>query len=303
VAPRKNGGSDRNAAGILNCSGMKAFVLSGKAKFLLLSVFLVITAVVAAPASDPPWQSIDAGLDYGVFKAPAHFGAGDAKIVIVRIDPDVFAFRLLAASELSPAAEGLTVKEWAEKYRLVAAINAGMFQTDLKTNVGYMKNFGHINNRRINKKYASVFAFNPKAAADRPMIFDTDLKNIREIINAYDTVVQNLRLIKRPGINRWAHQDKRWSEAALGQDREGRLLFIFSKSPLTMHNLGNILLSLPIGIVCAQHLEGGSQASLYLRHNGVEIRETGRYGLFSGINGTPEGFLPVPNVIGITKKK
>ena len=32
-----------------------------------------------------------------------------------------------------------------------------------------------------------------------------------------------------------------------------------------------VVLSLPIGLQCAQHLEGGPPASLYLHHNGVEL--------------------------------
>jgi hypothetical protein len=179
-----------------------------------------------------------------------------------------------------------------------------MFQTDLKSNVGYMRNYTHLNNPRIHKTYASAFAFNPRKAESPPaMIFDTDVKEMKDIIAEYHTVVQNLRLIKRPGAVRWAQQDKRWSEAALGQDQDGNILLIFSGYPYNMHELSKILLSLPMKLECAMHLEGGPMASFYLRHNSIELGRIGRHE-FSSIVGEGNGeFLPVPNVIGITKKR
>ncbi len=57
------------------------------------------------------------------------------------------------------------------------------------------------------------------------------------ILKDYGSAVQNLRLIKRPGSNQWGKQDSRWSEAALGEDSSGRVLFLFSRAPFSMHDL------------------------------------------------------------------
>jgi exopolysaccharide biosynthesis protein len=269
---------------------------------LILIFFLLLISYVAA--QDSVWKKIDEGLHYGDFTTPVKSYTGGSRILIVRIDPKVYNFRLLSISELAPGSLAMNVKEWADRYKLIAAINAGMFQADLKANVGYMKNYSHLNNPRIHKTYTSVFAFNPKKAElPAAMVFDTDLQDIKEIISAYHTVIQNLRLIKRPGLIRWAQQDKKWSEAALGQDQDGNILFIFSESPYTMHELSKILLSLPIKLECAMHLEGGLAASLYLRHNGIELGRIGRHEFVSLVGDMSNDFLPIPNVIGITKKK
>jgi hypothetical protein len=53
-----------------------------------------------------------------------------------------------------------------------------------------------------------------------------------------------------------------WSEATLGEDRAGRILFIFSGSPFRVVDLIRELLSLDIKLDYAQHLEGGSQVQL-----------------------------------------
>jgi len=69
-----------------------------------------------------------------------------------------------------------------------------------------------------------------------------------------------LRLIKKPGINVWQQQDREWSEAAIGEDKEGRILLIFSRSSFSMYDFNKELLQSGIGIVAAQHLEGGPEA-------------------------------------------
>ena len=44
-----------------------------------------------------------------------------------------------------------------------------------------------------------------------------------------------------------------------------------------MHDLNNILLSLPIDLVCAQHLEGGPEAQMYVKVGKTEIEKIGSY--------------------------
>jgi len=60
---------------------------------------------------------------------------------------------------------------------------------------------------------------------------------------------------------------------------------------------------LGIEIICAQHLEGGPEASLYLYYNGVEIKRVGSYETDFNENDTNIEFWPIPNVIGLKKKK
>jgi len=40
----------------------------------------------------------------------------------------------------------------------------------------------------------------------------------------YSSAIQNLRLIKKPGINVWNRQNRKWSEASIGEDDKGRIL-------------------------------------------------------------------------------
>jgi exopolysaccharide biosynthesis protein len=269
---------------------------------LLSTYFLLLIFILISFGQDSLWTQIDNGLHVAEFRAKQELIAGKSLITVIRINPNYYDLVLLTASELGEM--NMSVKDWLKSYDLVCAINAGMFQTDFKSNVGYMKNYKHINHKKINSKYFSIAAFNPvDEGSPKIRIFDSDETNIHQIIKSYHTVIQNLRLIKRPGINRWKNQNKKWSEAALGEDQRGNVLFIFSRSPYSMYELNQSLLSLPIEIVCAQHLEGGPEASLYLNHNGIEIKRVGSYETDFNENDDNNKYWSIPNVIGLKKIK
>jgi uncharacterized protein YigE (DUF2233 family) len=265
---------------------------------ILFVFFFVYNNVVYAQTNE--WRRIDAGLYVAEFESPQKSVVGDSKITIVKINPAKFQFRLLCAKQLG--AKNLIAKEWCEKFDLICCVNAGMFQTDHSTNVGYMKNLNYINNPGIHPKYHSVFAFNPITKSTvQAAIFDIDEHKMDKITKNYNTVIQNLRLIKNPRENRWSKQDKMWSEVALGQDKEGNILFIFSRSPYSMHDFNNILLKLPIEIVNSHHLEGGPEASLYFKYEELEIEKSGSFetNFFESDNNIQP--WPIPNVLGFVK--
>ncbi len=265
------------------------------------SILLSISIVMAAfPATADIWELVDKGLHVGEFRSPQRSILGNSVITIIKIDPAQYTFKLLSAKEVG--VKGMTLKGWCRQFGLLGGVNAGMYQTDGLSNVGYMKNFTHINNARIASKFLSVFACNPVAEEiRRAKIFDIDESNMKDVIGNYNTVVQNLRLIKRPGENRWSKQAKIWSEVALGEDREGNILFIYSPTPYSMYKFNAILLTLPVDIVCAQHLEGGPEASIYLRYKDVEIEKYGSYdSSFTGVDHT-QGAAYIPNMIGFSR--
>ena len=247
------------------------------------------------------WQRLDRGLAVGRFdRRPGK--PDDPEMVIIRVNPEYYELVLLCASQLKE--KNMTVKQWCLKYKLIGGVNAGMFQEDYKSNVGYMKNFVHVNNPRISPLYKSVAAFHPRTG-NRPLfrIFDADRDNIRDVIDRYATVVQNLRLIRRTAENRWDRkQGKKWCEVALGEDKKGNALFIFSRKPYSMYEFNEILLKLPLDLVAAQHLEGGPLASLYFSYAGVTFDFIGSCAINIGA-GDGNSYWAVPNVIGFRKRR
>ena len=248
------------------------------------------------------WKTLELGLELASFPAGKPSLAGDEVVTVVRIDPSAWDLEILCASK-EKACSSLTAREWCEQRGLVAAINAGMFAQDRRTHIGFLAADGHMNNSRTNR-YESVAAFAPRASG-RPAfrIYDLDMgASIEAIRDKYRYVVQNLRLVKRSRENRWSQQARAWSEAALGEDNKGRALFIFCRSPYSMYDFNHILLALPIGLVCVQHLEGGPEAQVYVRAGGQEIEFFGSFetGFFeTDLNRTA---WPIPSVIGVRRK-
>ena len=272
----------------------------------LLAFFIVNLWIASTPSPLLPkdflWDRVDEGLFVKEFDPPGNSTLNDQKITIVRIAPRLYSFRLLSVSEQGGVK--MTPKQWCQKHNLISAINAGMYQEDGMRNVGYMKNFSHINNPRLNNTYKAVLAFNPvDPNIPEVQIIDLQCQDFDKLKARYQTFVQDIRMINCRQENVWSKQNKAWSMAVLGMDKDGNALFIFSGAPYSGHDFGNILLSLPISIYNAIYLEGGPEASLYFSDKGVEFEKIGIYE-----TGFKEDYSkliarPIPNVIGIEKKR
>jgi len=267
---------------------------------LAAAAALAILAAAAVPATaSGGWTELGRGLELGRFPLEG-LGVAGARVHVLRVDPRVWELTLHG---LPPGeSEGYTAREWARREGLVAAINAGMYQVDYRTHSGYLAADGAVLSRGVNP-YLSAAAFAPVDPADVPFrIVDLDEEPLAAVIARYRRVVQNLRMVKRPGENRWSPQSRRWSEAALGEDREGRALFIFCAAPLPLDRLIAGLLALPLGLVAAQHLEGGSQAQFFVVAGGERLELVGTHeGAFPPAEqGRPA--RPVPNVIGVRQR-
>ena len=263
-------------------------------------MFFVLLLLTSPGITKGPWQSLAPGMDLGTFTASQPSSAGDSRITVLRIDPALWSLEFIGLS-LDGGSSGRTARQWSKKHRLTAAINAGMYGTDYRTHVGHLRFRDHMNNDNVNA-YKSVAAFDPRRdGLPHFRIFDLDSPGVsmETILQDYASLVQNLRLIKRPGKNRWRQQKKIWSEAALGEDESGRMLFIFCRSPYTMHDLNNELLRLGIGLVAAQHLEGGPQAQLYIHTSEMELELSGSHGTSFLEEDDSSVAWPIPNVLGV----
>lgn len=259
------------------------------------AVCLCASAVGAAGKFTP----VAKGVEYGVFSSGPD-GTAESKVHIVRINPGQAKLGVILASEHKVA--NRTVSDWCKDYGMVAAINAGMYLTDYKTNVGYLRNGNYVQNKKWNKKYLSVLAFNPKVPGIAPaVLMDIDTQDpghILDKLNNYDAVVQNLRLMKGNAVNVWSKSDKKWSESAIGIDQQGRILFIFCRYPYTMWQFVEIIKSFNIGVTRMMHVEGGPIASMSVRTAGTNVDLAGGYESNSTFEGNGSQFA-VPNVIGV----
>lgn len=266
------------------------------------SAILGATLVVAAPASTAriAWETLAPGMELAEVQTSRRSSHGGSKVTVLRIDPARWQLTVVGISETGEKS-GRTARQWSQAHGFSAAINAGMFATDYKTHVGYQRAGKHVNNGHFND-YQSIAAFGRRTEnVPHFRIFDVDSPGFDRdaILRDYSSVVQNLRLIKRPGENRWAQQERRWSEAALGEDAAGRILFLFCRSPFSMYELNHELLGMGIDLVAAQHLEGGPEAQLFVAVGDREIERVGSFEtLFREDNGNQNAWS-VPNILGV----
>lgn len=261
---------------------------------------IIIAALVIYPGASPVLAQ-DKGLEILQFKSPQKSFLGDSKITVVRIDPKYYRFRLLCASEHGKKRR--TAKDWGLEFQLVGAINAGMFQQDSITSTGFMKNFSHVNNPKANPEYKSYLVFNPSAPGlPEIQLLDLQCDEVRALRPNYNTIIQNLRMISCQRKNVWSQQRKKFSMASLGIDGKGNILFIFTRSPYSGHDFINILLRLEIDIRRAMYLEGGPEASLWIKTAQKELRLFGSYETGFTEDDNNDSFWPIPNVIGISPR-
>jgi hypothetical protein len=272
------------------------------------ALFLVVLLVVLKPAwADPDsrvtWQELAPGLSLGSFQARTPTPVGDGVIQVLRLDPEQWQ-PILVCSTDTQGHPSLTARQWSGQLDLPIVTNAGMFAQDHSTHLGYLRARKHVNSDHTNK-YQSVAAFNPLDPENSPpfRIFDLDAPGVEMagIKQQYASLVQNLRLIKAPGENRWKQQDRMWSEMALGQDDQGHVLLVFSRSPFSMHDFNAELLGAGLGLVALQHLEGGPEAQLFINLPGQEREFFGSYETDFNENDDNEHAWRIPNVLGFRR--
>ena len=274
--------------------------------------FCILMAVVSAGADqqardtdsnpDTVWQKLSEGLELGFFHSPLPSETGDSMIRILRIESARYKLRLFNASA-SENGRPLSAKEWCRKNGLVAAINASMYQADLKASVSLMRTKSHINNPRLSKDMA-ILAFD-RHSPNVPLvkIIDRQCEDFKTWGKKYKTLIQSIRMISCKGKNVWAQQTQKWSTAAIAVDHLGRVLFIHVGSFYSTHDLINILKKLPLDIDRAMYVEGGPPAQLYINIGTHEHEFVGNYKIDIEENMNALFSRPIPNVVGISLRK
>ena len=259
-----------------------------------------LLALGAEPRAATPiqWAMLEPGIEYATIDPPGPEDLPiDGRIHVVRIDPR--RRKLEAVMSGGDDAKLRTAGAWCRERKLAVAINMGMYEKDGQTNTGYARKAGYVNNGHWGGKYKAALGFAPTKAGAAPILMaDLDKPGDQTRLADYGTVVQNLRLI-RGGQNMWTKQDRRWSEAAVAVDKQGRVLFIFCRYPHAMKELNDLLLALPLGIDTAMHVEGGPEASLSIHAGKVNLDLNGSYETGFVENDGEGRQWPIPNVLGV----
>lgn len=257
--------------------------------------------VRSLPLREGEMSEIDEGFFYAEFAAPKKSIVGDSIIDVIKIDPHFYSLNLMTRSEYNGL---LTAGQWVRKYNLVAAINAGMYMMNFRTHCGYAKNVNHVDNSSLTPNYNSVLGFNPlNSSLPYAKMIDLDRQNFAQLKKDYRSIVQNLRMIDGNRKNRSFNSGKMWSQSAVGLDGKGNILFLFSRSPNSVRDFNEAILSFPLDVRNVMHVEGGPEASLSVSCNGFVLDKCGSYETGFNENDSNYRQWKIPNVIGVIKKQ
>lgn len=241
------------------------------------------------------WRDLAPGMKLAEL---VHEDKGVLRIMVLRIDPAKYDFILYSAAweDGSPR----TLEQWAEKYGLVAGINAGMFLQDGLTNTGFMRRGTRVNNARVGERFGSFFVSGPRRAdLPRAAVLDRSQDNWEALLPLYDNVVQNFRLFGPKGAQLWPERGATHAIAAVGVDSQGHIVFLHCRAATTVHRFTRALLASPaLGIIAAMYVEGGAQAEMMINMPSYSRLWAGQSPvdiLFAP--GTVD--MPLPNIIGV----
>lgn len=273
---------------------------------LVVAIFLALCCPAAhsAPELQQPggpefsWRDLAPGLEMG---ALSESGEAPKMLIVLRIDPERYNIDLFSASQgESGEKAGKTLTAWAEEKNLIAAINAGMYLPDNLTHTGYLRIGEHVNNLRKGGRLGAFFVAHPRQKGlPQADILETDQPGLEKRLTQYDHVVQNFRLLDKEANILWSDASPKNPIAAVGKDRQGRILFILSQYYLSAADLGRALKDLPLDVSSTMYVEGGGKAALYVKENKKAAPQlwTGRQAGLSD-----NDIQPLPNIIGVTPR-
>lgn len=263
-------------------------------------VVLALLVASACPRSTCAWTPLEDGLEYNHF-SPKNSGGSVIDIRVLRIDPKRFKLVLKNASETKDQARR-SARTWGNDFSLLATINASMYQADRRTSVSLMQTRKHTNNSYVSRDQ-TILAFDPrKKKIPSVMLIDRQCDDFETLRNHYGTLIQSIRMISCKGENVWKPQERKSSIAAIGMDGDGRVLFLHLSTPQSTYDFIELLKELPLDLKRAMYLEGSAPAQMYIHHPKLQVEMAGTWCSDAADAGDHAFALPIPNVIGVTRR-
>lgn len=248
-----------------------------------------------APTQGINWQNLEEGLDY----AEISLQAGELELSILRIDPEFYEFGLESIGKTGGKPK--TIAQWVADLDLVAAINASMYLPDGVTSTGYMRDGKYLNNPAVAKRFGAFFLASPiKANLPGAQIVDRDSPDWQDLLDKYDTVIQNYRMVNSKGHVLWSPGGPLYSISAVGQSGDGKILFLHSRKPVDAHHFVTEILKLPLDARTIMYVEGGAQAGLAINTPRLKKILAKPHAMSLLVTGNLNAVLP--NVIAVRRK-
>ena len=263
--------------------------------WILLAMVIILAIVVSANGQG--WTELGEGVSYReVTPSVKSTKTRTYPVFYLKIDS-----RKVDLHMLTQAATGdyQTADGWAEEYDLNIVANMGMFDMSSHIPTGYTR----VDHKEVNPTLRG--SYKGVLLAFRKEMGLTDKANASRQQERrklqYETHL--IRMIADKQVV-WARQpDKQWSTMCIGQDDEGMMYLIFSRSGYMVNTLAHEILRAVPEMKHVYYLEGGGEASLYVKMGSFEYKAWGSYESNVSEDDGNDAFYYLPNIIGIKTRK
>ena len=256
----------------------------------------VVVPVVAPAPCPSAARVLAAGMTHErveIEGAPA-IASEDDCLDVVRVD--LSGYRLtVGTARATPRAR--TLPAWLDATGAVAGINAGMFHDDERS-VGMLVTAEVENNPDDNERFGGYLAWDPVDPASAPVaVFGRDCAgfDLPAIRTRYRAIDQSYRLLGCDGEALSWKDPKVYSAAAVGVDRDGRLVLLHGRAP---HRMGDVARTAArLDLAGAIFVEGGPEASLVARGRDGAVERIGSFETGFVESDGNQRFWDLPNVL------
>ena len=252
------------------------------------------------------WQIRESGLETAT--AYMRYGPrlGGRELHLIRFDPAKFTFKPWHERELGLADknEEINIDGWAKKLpSALALINGGQYHVD-RSYIGWLKRDGKFISGAAKSGWSGYLVSGPSGRNSNPAtpystIIDMEEKGRKLKPADYENIMQSLMLRDAYGKIRVNNSFHLASRAAIGEDEEGRILFIMNPGAISLHDLAVVLGDPALNLKRALCLDGGFEAQMLWRDKDGEIfKSQAQYLVFPNETiYSPSLFRSLPSVI------
>ncbi len=234
----------------------------------------------------------------------ARFGPAD--LFLARFDPTLFALKPYHESEF-PLEPQANIALWAQRLPQAAAlINAGQYYPD-RSYMGSLFRDGQSLSSGPHSQWKGLVVSGPgpEAPAGAPEAALLDLLEAPADWRPehYQNQMQSFMMLDAQGRVRVRDSQQLASRAALGQDKQGRLILIMTPAAVSLYDLAVALKNSSLDLTRVLGLDGGFEAQLLLRQGDRPFQASGRFSISPQRWVYVPGYRPaLPAVLAVERK-
>jgi uncharacterized protein YigE (DUF2233 family) len=230
---------------------------------------------------DSGWEVLEAGVE--LRQVPVHTGDVTERLLLVRLDPARFRFRVL----YTPG-EARRVSEWAAVagWLPLLVVNGGYFTAEHQA-TGLLVSDGQVYGSPYSG-FAGMFSVLPGGRVEVRWLAERPYDPSEMLLEA----VQSFPMLVKPGgVMGFPTDDGQPARrTVVAQDRQGRILFVVApRGYLTLHEMARRLTGSDLDLDVALNLDGGQSTGLYLMAGETQTEV--------------DSLVPVPSVIAVERRE